>query len=200
MALVGYTKDSERITSSSSTIKMGPLPLETRSDCALPIPSLQAFSTLTPQAKASLPLGPLDNPEIAYYYHPEAADGFTKRLDLYSLGVVLCEIGRWELIPYAMAPKKQKLADRVWALDFLSKKPLEDLGWRMGVHYREAVQALLMPTLPKDENQDIFAQQYFEKVLRLLDSCNARGRTHYGLKSCQGDCTVLLYYVKAFLS
>ena len=111
------------------------------------------------------------DPEVDYYYHPLIESGFTKKLDLYGLGVVLCEVGRWELLADAV-PDKKKLSDRTWASKFLTGDPLEDLGGRMGQQYREATRSLLRLGLP-DDGDDFFAHDYFKRVLVPLDRCSA---------------------------
>ncbi|KAH8767839.1 hypothetical protein BGZ57DRAFT_899399 [Hyaloscypha finlandica] len=137
-------------------------------------PYIKGFQYSRPHGQVSTSYGPLHNPEYAYYYHPNTTNGFTKCLDLYSLGVVLWEIGRWQIISDAIGSKdKDKLSDPGWAASCLQGKPLDELGWRMGEQYMKAVRTLLTMNLPKEENNVFFSQQYFEKVLKPLDSCNA---------------------------
>jgi hypothetical protein len=111
--------------------------------------------------------------DIDYYYHPSVIHSFTKRLDLYSLGVVLFEIGRWELLTDAFPPnEKQKLADPEWSRSYLLKQGVDDLGWRMGAIYHEAVKALLTCNLPGDD-VDSFAHEFFKRVIIPLEMCCA---------------------------
>lgn len=139
-------------------------------DLTVDSPLITGFQFTRPQNEASLAHSPLESPELQYYYHPEAAKGFTKKLDLYSLGVVLCEIGRWGLVSDST---KKTLEDREQAREYILNKLIEDLGWRMGAHYQRAVSTLLRCDLPNDDDQGFFAQQYFEKILKRLDSCKA---------------------------
>lgn len=117
---------------------------------------------------------PERNAEVEYYYHVDSEDGFNKRLDLYSLGVVLCEIGRWELLVDAIKPaeKKDKLKLRPWATRFVCGDPLEEMGWRMGERYRDVVKALLARALPEDDD-NFFAYEYFTTVVMPLEQCTA---------------------------
>jgi hypothetical protein len=105
----------------------------------------------------------LQNPECAYYYHPNTTDGSTKCLNLYSLGVVFWEIERWQVISDAIGPKdKDKLSDPGLAASCLPGKPLDKLEWRMGEQYTKAVRTLWTLNLPKEENDVSF----FPAVLR----------------------------------
>lgn len=133
------------------------------------VTGFQASRTLD---ATSLPRQAARDPETEYYYHPEAENGFSKKLDLYGLGVVLCEIGRWELLVDAIPAKKDRLKDRAWSTKFLVGSTLKDLGWRMGDLFRQAVQVLLTQDLP-DDDDDFFAHEFFQKVILPLDTCTA---------------------------
>ncbi|KAI0888314.1 uncharacterized protein GGS22DRAFT_155570 [Annulohypoxylon maeteangense] len=133
-------------------------------------PFISGFQYSRPQGEASLAYTPLAEPQIEHYYHPDAHRGFTKSRDLYSLGVVLCEIGRWGLL----ADLREKPKGRDNWRDFMLEKVLVDLGWRMGDKYQSAVRTLLDCELPNDDiSHDYFAEQFLDKVMRLLSSCSA---------------------------
>lgn len=136
-------------------------------------PFIMGFQASRKQDTNSLPQQASRDPEVEYYYHAEAENGFTKRLDIYGLGVVLCEIGRWELLVDAFpATKKDKLKSRKWATKFLTESPLRELGWRVGGIYMEVVRTLLMQDL-SDDTDKIFAHEFFTKVILPLDTCIA---------------------------
>ncbi|KAI0179284.1 prion-inhibition and propagation-domain-containing protein [Hypoxylon sp. FL1284] len=133
-------------------------------------PFITGFQYSRPQGESSLAYSPLQKPGIQHYYHPEADGGFTKKKDLYSLGVVLCEIGRWSLL----ADQKNTPKTRQEWKDFLLRKVLVDLGWRMGDKYQSAVRTLLDCELPDDDiDHEFFAEQFLDKVMKLLSSCSA---------------------------
>ncbi|KAI0845572.1 prion-inhibition and propagation-domain-containing protein [Daldinia vernicosa] len=120
--------------------------------------------------ESSLAYTPLERREVEHYYHPDAHNGFTKKKDLYSLGVVLCEIGRWALL----AEQKKKPNGRSEWRNLMLGKPLADLGWRMGGKYHSAVRELLECRFPDDDApHDYFAEQFLEKVMKPLSSCSA---------------------------
>ncbi|KAI1263623.1 prion-inhibition and propagation-domain-containing protein [Xylariaceae sp. FL1019] len=140
-------------------------------------PLITGFQYSRPASAHSLSRGPLENHELEHYYHPSADRGFSRRTDLYSLGVVLCEIGRWELVGDKVSERTRKKIDgrKGWR-DYMVKKVLADIGWRMGDKYQSAVRTLLECRLPDDDYDDeggLFEQQYFEKVIQPLSACSA---------------------------
>ncbi|KAI3318775.1 hypothetical protein HD806DRAFT_510921 [Xylariaceae sp. AK1471] len=142
-------------------------------------PFITGFQYSRPAGAHSLSRGPLENSELEYYYHPSADKGFSRRIDLYSLGVVLCEIGRWGLVGSTVSEKtRRKMVDRTAWRNYLVSKVLTDIGWRMGEKYQAAVRTLLECRLPDDDNNadddgGFFEQQYFEKVIQPLSACSA---------------------------
>lgn len=134
-------------------------------------PLVTGFQASRIQDAESLKQSPERDAEIEYYYHTDSTNGFTKKLDLYSLGVVLCEVGRWELLADAVpSEKKDKLKSRDWATKFIAGDPLTDLGWRMGERFRSVVRTLLLRELP-DDNDDFFAHEFFTKIIMPLEMC-----------------------------
>ncbi|GAW14647.1 hypothetical protein ANO14919_040500 [Xylariales sp. No.14919] len=140
-------------------------------------PFITGFQYSRPADSHSLSRGPLENSDLEHYYHPSAEKGFSRRIDLYSLGVVLCEIGRWGLVRSTVPDQaRRKMVDRVAWRNYLVRKVLADIGWRMGEKYQSAVRTLLECQLPDDENGnsgEFFEQEYFEKVIRPLSACSA---------------------------
>jgi hypothetical protein len=143
-------------------------------------PFITGFQYARPADGYSLIRGPLQNRELDYYYHPSADKGFSRRIDLYSLGVVLCEIGQWGLVGTTMLEEtRREMVDRTAWRNYLVSKVLADIGWRMGEKYQAAVQTLLECRLPDDDRDDddvdggFFEQQYFEKVIQPLSACSA---------------------------
>ncbi|KAI1211926.1 prion-inhibition and propagation-domain-containing protein [Annulohypoxylon truncatum] len=133
-------------------------------------PFVTGFQYSRPQGASSLSFSPLDNKGLGYYYHPDAHKGSTRRLDLYSLGVVLYELGRWGLL----ADRKEQLGNRTQWRKYLLTRGFKDLGWRMGDKYQSVVKTLLDCDLPPDDaDHEYFAQKYLEKVMRPLSSCSA---------------------------
>jgi hypothetical protein len=139
-------------------------------------PFITGFQYSRPQGTTSLSRGGLlEDTTLDHYYHPDAHLGFTKTRDLYSLGVVLCEIGRWALVADTVTERrrKQMTSRQAWR-DYMVHHVVEDLGWRMGKLYKDAVKALLDSSLPADDAGDAFcAQQLLERVIQPLSMCAA---------------------------
>jgi hypothetical protein len=134
-------------------------------------PYITGFQYSRPEQTESITYRPGGDPDNDYYYHVAVANGFTKALDLYSLGVVLFEIGRWELLKHALPDnKKSRITQTVWTEKFLINYGVEDLGWRMGAIYAGVVRTLLECNLPQDDDE-LFAHEFFSKVIRQLDLC-----------------------------
>ncbi|KAI8635568.1 prion-inhibition and propagation-domain-containing protein [Xylariaceae sp. FL1651] len=142
-------------------------------------PFITGFQYSRPATAHSLSGGPLENSELEHYYHPSADKGFSRRIDLYSLGVVLCEIGRWGLVGDTVSERtRRKMIDRSAWREYMIGKVLVDIGWRMGEKYQSAVRTLLECRLPDDdgdgdEDGGFFEQQYFEKIIQPLSACSA---------------------------
>jgi hypothetical protein len=138
-------------------------------------PFITGFQCSRPQDGISLSRGPLEDSALDHYYHPDAHLGFSKQRDLYSLGVVLCEIGRWALIADSVSERRRKrLTSRKAWQDYMISNVVEDLGWRMGALYQQTVRKLLDSSLPTDDAGDAdFAEQFFEGVIQPLSMCNA---------------------------
>ncbi|KAI0446360.1 hypothetical protein F4803DRAFT_41309 [Xylaria telfairii] len=144
-------------------------------------PFITGFQYSRPTDAHSLSRGPLENSELEYYYHPSADKGFSRRIDLYSLGVVLCEIGRWGLVSSTVSDRRRRtMVDRSAWCNYLASKVLPDMGWRMGEKYQSVVRILLQCQLPNDDDdggggddEGFFEQQYFEKVIQPLSACSA---------------------------
>ncbi|KAF3055891.1 hypothetical protein GL218_06921 [Daldinia childiae] len=138
-------------------------------------PFITGFQYSRPQQEQSLSRTPLENDQLQHYYHPDADKGFSRRLDLYSLGIVLCEIGRWGLIRKTVSDRRRKeLVDRSAWRNYVNKYICVDMGWRMGEKYHGVVKTLLECRLPGDDHDDgLFEQQYLEKVIQPLAECTA---------------------------
>ncbi|KAH8162797.1 hypothetical protein CIB48_g5458 [Xylaria polymorpha] len=112
------------------------------------------FQYSRPTDAHSLSRGPLANSELKYYYYPSADKGFTRRIDLYSLGVVLCGIGRWGLVGSTISDRGRRImVDRAaWCNYLLTNDDDDDDG---------------------ADDEGFFEQQYFEKAIQPLSACSA---------------------------
>ncbi|GKT64810.1 protein kinase [Colletotrichum tofieldiae] len=138
-------------------------------------PYITGFQYSRLQSEVSQSRGPLEDKKLEQYYHPQADQGFTKQRDLYGLGVVLCEIGRWKLVADSISRDKRKaMASRELWKEFLLDNVVIDLRWRMGKMYSDVVRVLLEGELPGDDvDGAFFAQEFLQKVIQPLSSCVA---------------------------
>jgi serine/threonine protein kinase len=67
-------------------------------------PYVAGFEYARDMKMQSLGMRPNGQNSLDYYYHPDVVNGFSKTLDLYSLGVVLLEIAYWR-------PLRSKIPD-----------------------------------------------------------------------------------------
>ncbi|XXG95561.1 Putative flavonol synthase [Hypoxylon texense] len=136
-------------------------------------PFITGFQYSRPQTATSLPFEITKHKSLQHYYHPDYrpnTDRFTKRFDLYSLGVVLFEIGRWGLL----TDRRPPFVNQIQSREYLLSKGLGDLGWRMGAVYQSVVETLLTCRLPDDSvDHEYFVKQYMDKIMRPLSTCNA---------------------------
>lgn len=139
-------------------------------------PFITGFEYSRPQGEISQTRSPLENKHLQHYYHPNAHEGFTKQRDLYGLGVVLYEIGCWDLVVEQVSDRtRETLTNRAAWQTYMVNRRAPDLGWRMGTAYQKVVMTLLQGRLPSGDRIDgqLFVQQYMEKVLRPLSECRA---------------------------
>ncbi|KAH0552995.1 hypothetical protein GP486_006809 [Trichoglossum hirsutum] len=118
-------------------------------------PYLLGFDTSRPNQPGEVSEKPLSTPEDDLYRHPHYKSPdprpFRSPYDIYSLGVLLFEIGMWRIVSYqhrgsrassSRAPPPVSLTDP----QFIQKVvmgPAADLGRYMGASYRDAVLACL---------------------------------------------------------
>lgn len=115
--------------------------------------------------------------EEDYYQHPEYLSkhqGYEKKHDYYSLGIVLLEIGLWQLCNDAVCVLRSDPSAR----DIAIKQLVRQLGPRVGSYYRDAVKACLDDTLTgtallSQEQQLplVFRAEVVERLSR--DKCRA---------------------------
>ncbi|KAK3365122.1 hypothetical protein B0T24DRAFT_598424 [Lasiosphaeria ovina] len=124
-------------------------------------PFITEFDFARPIAKESILHRQQFEPDIEYYYHSRTVQGYTKILDLYSLGIVMLEIGRWGIARKGM-PEEHKKSDEAFHR-YLVTHGAADMAWRVGGLYRDVVKTLLEGNLP-DKDDEATAQGYFITV------------------------------------
>ncbi|KAH6699824.1 hypothetical protein BKA61DRAFT_621096 [Leptodontidium sp. MPI-SDFR-AT-0119] len=128
-------------------------------------PFITGFDLSRPSVKESSEHRKALGLDKEYYYHPQSVVGYTKVRDLYSLGMVMLEIGRWALatkgVPKAHSQTTEMLQN------YLTSHGVGDLGWRAGRRYRDVVKTLLRGELPENSDAAI-TQVFFVKVIQEL--------------------------------
>ncbi|KAL9082505.1 MAG: hypothetical protein Q9159_006363 [Coniocarpon cinnabarinum] len=149
---------------------------EAHGDSQAPIESLRhPFLAGFTWARESDPLAvseqPLSSPQRDIYRHPNALalsnEGFDPYKELYSLGLVLCEIARWT--PLSAILQHENVVDlrgaQLWNVHLqqvqqhMSKtrqnSNLEKVAFRMGDRYRAVVQACLDPSMEEQRQEHL---------------------------------------------
>lgn len=114
---------------------------------------------------------PVDNdPIYAQYRHPdvqgEERESFSKKYDVYSLGLILIEIAYWKPLRKLVSENRNASEN----LKRLKRDVLEsgDLAHWMGDVYKRAVEVCLSCRW----GQEDFHLEFFEKVVKELDRCD----------------------------
>ncbi|KAI0149399.1 HET-s/LopB domain protein [Pestalotiopsis sp. NC0098] len=152
---------------------------EQNSSCIYRDPYLVDFEYSRPEAAATI-LASDNNLQRNLYRHPDRQGlptaKFNKIHDVYSLGVVLLEIGVWQT---AESMREDYLEDHDLRdtgkvssemRDMFLEKAEESLGHTMGQAYQEAVKACISGELDGFLNTSNFALKFQEAVIRNIDA------------------------------
>lgn len=139
-------------------------------------PFLQGFDFSRPNQAPSL-LRYVDNVETNVYRHPDrqgpARIGHKRLHDLYSLGVVLLEVGLWENAYDTSGVRKGKETTVDQMKDNLVKAATTRLAHYAGIDYQEAVLACLESNFGVQVDNEAgsnLARQFQEKVINKLEN------------------------------
>jgi len=141
-------------------------------------PLIVGFQYSRPAGDSSLEMRPPANPETELYYHPDAAAGWTRLMDIYGLGVVLWEIANWrpafeeryramnaKEVSFCLIEELEGEPSRVWDglvgevyMDVVRRCLRGDFGVRNGTDEQEA---------------RVLGTKFFLKVVKELESCKA---------------------------
>jgi hypothetical protein len=144
--------------------------------CPLSLPFVTGFEYSRPDEVGEFTEKPANSDLDLLYRHPDYSGdkGFKRRYDLYSLGIVLFEIGAWSSV--------QEVRKRTSSIDdyrtILLSKYVPRLGQTVGAIYRDSVLACLSGDLGDGDSQSIEARREFLrafqwKVVRELEKCVA---------------------------
>jgi hypothetical protein len=134
-------------------------------------PHLSGFEYARDTKMQSIGYRPNGQGEHDYYYHPDVGNGFTKTLDLYSLGVVLLEIAFWRPLASKIPPKNAKSLESIQQLFVASAD--ERLDAAVGSIYANVVRCCLTCAFPDPSLESEFACAMNTEVVLQLERCVA---------------------------
>ncbi len=105
----------------------------------------------------SIDYRPTGKNPLDYCYHPDVINGFTKAMELYSLGVILLELASWESLSEKIVETEQKKKKKLESLEEIKSLFLEStetsLAAVMESIYANVVKACLNCSLPEDDEE-----------------------------------------------
>jgi hypothetical protein len=133
-------------------------------------PLLAGFEYARDTTMQSIGQRPTGQNELDYYYHPDVGDGFSKTLDLYSLGVVLLEIAYWRPLATKIPPRDAKSLKSIQQLFIKSADALDPV---VGAIYSSVVRLCLNCQLPDPSLEAEFACAMNTEIVLRLERCVA---------------------------
>jgi hypothetical protein len=114
---------------------------------------------------------------LDYYQHP-AKHADPKRLyrhayDVYSLGILLLEVGLWEELGIQETPKAKKQEDHYELRRLICREHLDHLRWTCGDTYADVVLSCLMIDCSDDEAGLASERELCAKLVADLEGCRA---------------------------
>ncbi|KAK2736407.1 hypothetical protein CKAH01_18904 [Colletotrichum kahawae] len=142
-------------------------------------PRIAGFQYSRPTAQESIESRAIGDPELEVYYHPEVPlSGWTKVKEIYSLGIVLLEIGLWRPC-YDARFKGMTMTEVSRAITKgLDGRTGDELMGLVGRKYAEAVKWCLkgIPGIrdgSSEKESRLLSKAFFDKVARPLSLCQA---------------------------
>jgi hypothetical protein len=113
-----------------------------------------------------------------FYVHPSSRSGFKTKHDIYSLGVVLFEIGLWSPLREKLTEALQKDYSRITAENLKDEliKSVPLLGHSMGTVYRDVVHTCLTGGYAEgvpDPDEEMLARAVFTDIITPLGNLKA---------------------------
>ncbi|CAN9202929.1 unnamed protein product [Alternaria alternata] len=134
-------------------------------------PYLAGFEYARDMNMQSLGLRPNGQNSLDYYYHPDVVNGFSKTLDLYSLGVVLLEIAYWRPLGLKIPSKDKKSLESIHKLFVESADQRLDAA--VGSIYAGVVRTCLQRKLQDTDLGAEFACAVNTEIVLQLERCVA---------------------------
>jgi len=134
-------------------------------------PYLAGFEYARDMSMRSIGTRPTGENGLDYYYHPEVANGFSKTLDLYSLGVVLLEIALWRPLVKPEDGASLDLHHKRFVAFATSNRDILDAA--VGSTYAGVVRTCLQRSLPDPKFGAEFACAVNTQIVLPLERCSA---------------------------
>lgn len=168
--------------------------LGTPNEANLSKPYLVGFDTSRPNEPGEVSEKPFSTNEDDFYRHPQyqepRSNSFQPPFDMYSLGIVLFEIGLWVVVssqrgsharrsPKPVSQSHVSFEDSAF-MDNLMKGPVMDLKRYMGIRYRDAVISCLNGTFDQvweqskgEKQMQLYQEQVQNQLVDVIAMCNA---------------------------
>jgi hypothetical protein len=142
----------------------------------LTCPYLTGFSFARPDRPNELSMEKPIPAELDLYRHPDHVAGYTRFCDIYSLGVILFEIGIWKSIESIHERNADQLKSESDMQKYLCHNSGKALQGMMGTTYATVVRRCLTGDFGVETNQaeeDELSKAFWTKIVRELDTCRA---------------------------
>lgn len=134
-------------------------------------PYLAGFEYSRDTKMQSIGYRPIGEKGLDYYYHPDVVNGYTKTLDLYSLGVVLLEIAFWRPLVSKIPKHEAKSLESI--RDLFVKTAEDKLDAVVGKIYADVVRTCLICDFPNPASGAEFACAMNSEIVLQLEQCRA---------------------------
>ncbi|KAM0229424.1 hypothetical protein ACHAPO_009967 [Fusarium lateritium] len=141
-------------------------------------PWITGFQFSRPAEDVSLETRRTGDPRLEMYNHPDGGSGWTKLKDIYSLGILLWEIGYWRPIYEAKFSKMSGEEVKRSLLNDLQGDSGRMWDGLMGKMYMDVVRCCLKGDFgvvsgQSEQEANVLSTLFFQKVLRELEACKA---------------------------
>jgi hypothetical protein len=141
-------------------------------------PWITGFQYSRPAGDLSLEERPVDDPHLDIYNHPDVGLGWTKLKDIYSLGILLWEIGYWRPVYETKFKKMSRQQVKDSLLGDLKGASGDMWYGLVGKTYMDVVRCCLKGDFgvmsgQSEQEAKVLSTVFFQKVLRELETCKA---------------------------
>jgi hypothetical protein len=141
-------------------------------------PWITGFQYSRPAIDLSLEVRPVEDPTSEIYNHPDVGSGWTKLKDIYSLGILLWEIGYWRPVYETKFKKMSRQQVKDSLLGDLQGASGDMWDGLVGKMYMDVVRCCLegdfgVMSGQSEQEAKVLGTVFFQKVLRELEACKA---------------------------